>query len=79
MMSAYRRGTLVTAERSVLLLFFGIYSLSGISLGKIRFSSLCIVIRNNISSNNTLFNYLSLRDINRQYQGFPPPPLLKET
>lgn len=53
-------------------------------LRKSDFLSCVLLIRNYLSSNNMLFNYLSLRDINRQYQAFffsflrNPSPLSKE-
>lgn len=39
-------------------------------LGKSDFLPCVLLLRSNLSSNNSLFNYLSLRDIHRQYQGF---------
>lgn len=53
-------------------------------LGTSGFLSCVLLIRNYLSSNKMLFNYLSLRDINRQYQAFffsflrNPSPLSKE-
>lgn len=64
------RGTLVTTERGVLLLSAEFMACREFHLGKSAFLPCVLLIRNYLSSNNMLFNYLSLRDVYRQYRDF---------
>lgn len=67
-MSACRDVALRSSQRDVLSREFMVCQ--EFHLGKSDFLSCVLLIRNYLSSNNMLFNYMSLRDINRQYQGF---------